>query len=107
MRRSSGTVREGWRNDAQTRRHRVARIRSAPILARPSRQHSPCGAAFYSTERQARELEVAIARRRRFYVLPWQIAWMGRLMKLTPRSLYDRALANRPHKPRSYRSDAE
>jgi short-subunit dehydrogenase len=53
----------------------------------------------------ARKIAGAIARRRRFYVLPWQMAWVGRLMKLTPRPLYDRALANRPHKPRRDRSD--
>jgi short-subunit dehydrogenase len=51
----------------------------------------------------ALKIAAAIEKKRRFYVLPWQMAWVGRVLKLLPRPLYDRALANRPHKPR--RSD--
>src|SRR5512135_953365 len=48
----------------------------------------------------ARRIADAIARRRRFYVLPWQMALVGRAMRLLPRSLYDRALARATVKPR-------
>lgn len=48
----------------------------------------------------ARRIAGAIARRRRFYVLPWQMALVGRAMRLLPRSLYDRALARATVKPR-------
>jgi short-subunit dehydrogenase len=48
----------------------------------------------------ARKIAVAIERKRRFYVLPWQMAWVGRVMRLVPRPLFDRALANAKVKPR-------
>ena len=51
----------------------------------------------------ARRIARAIARRRRFYVLPWPMAAAGRLLRALPRPLYDRVFANAPVKPR--RSD--
>ena len=51
----------------------------------------------------ARRMVRAIARRRRFYVMPWQMGWLGAVMKLVPRPLWDRVVANRGRKPR--RSD--
>ncbi|MGE5168773.1 MAG: SDR family oxidoreductase [Rudaea sp.] len=48
----------------------------------------------------ARRIANAIARRRRFYVLPWQMAIAGRVFRALPRPLYDRLLANGPRKPR-------
>lgn len=42
----------------------------------------------------------AIARRRRFYVLPWPMGWAGRLLRMAPRALYDRVFARAPRKPR-------
>jgi NAD(P)-dependent dehydrogenase (short-subunit alcohol dehydrogenase family) len=53
----------------------------------------------------ARLIARAIGLGRRFYVLPWQMAWLGRLLRVLPRPLYDRALARTPHKPRT--RDAE
>ncbi len=43
----------------------------------------------------------AIARRRRFYVLPWQMALIGRLLRSLPRPLYDAAFARAQRKPRA------
>jgi short-subunit dehydrogenase len=43
----------------------------------------------------------AIARGRRFYVLPWQMAWIGRVLSILPRPLYDRVLARAQRKPRT------
>ena len=48
----------------------------------------------------ARKIARAIASRRRFYVLPWQMAIAGRALRLLPRPLYDRLFANAPVKPR-------
>ena len=42
----------------------------------------------------------AIARRERFYVLPWQMAVIGWLMRRVPRPLYDALFSRAPHKPR-------
>ncbi|MFI4887358.1 MAG: SDR family oxidoreductase [Burkholderiales bacterium] len=51
----------------------------------------------------ARKIARAIARRKRFYVFPWQMAVAGRFFRALPRPLYDRIFANAPVKPR--RSD--
>jgi short-subunit dehydrogenase len=51
-------------------------------------------------ERAARLIGRAIARKRRFYVLPWQMALVGRAMRMIPRPLYDMAFARAKHKPR-------
>jgi len=42
----------------------------------------------------------AIAARRRFYVVPWPMACVGRVLRVMPRALYDRAFARAPRKPR-------
>ena len=48
----------------------------------------------------ARKIAAAIGRRKRFYVLPWQMALLGRAFRALPRPLYDRALARAKVKPR-------
>jgi len=48
----------------------------------------------------ARRIANAIARRKRFYVLPWPMALAGRVFRALPRPLYDRVFANAPRKPR-------
>jgi short-subunit dehydrogenase len=48
----------------------------------------------------ARKIAHAIARRKRFYVLPWPMALAGRVLRTLPRPLYDRVFANAPRKPR-------
>ncbi|HWD35805.1 MAG TPA: SDR family oxidoreductase [Casimicrobiaceae bacterium] len=48
----------------------------------------------------ARKIARAIARRKRFYVLPWPMALAGRVFRALPRPLYDRMFANAPRKPR-------
>ncbi len=51
-------------------------------------------------DRAARLIARAIARRRRFYVLPWPMALVGRVLRVLPRPLYDAAFARAPRKPR-------
>jgi NAD(P)-dependent dehydrogenase (short-subunit alcohol dehydrogenase family) len=52
-------------------------------------------------DKAARLIVRAIARGRRFYVLPWQMAWMGRLLSVVPRPAYDRTFARAKRKPRA------
>jgi short-subunit dehydrogenase len=53
-----------------------------------------------ASDKAARLIAHAIERKRRFYVLPWQMAWVGRALKLMPRPLYDFAFAKAGRKPR-------
>jgi len=48
----------------------------------------------------ARRIARAIGARRRFCVVPWQMAIAGRALALLPRPLYDRMLAKAPRTPR-------
>jgi len=43
-----------------------------------------------------------IRRQKPFSVIPWQMSWVGRILKLLPRGLYDRLFAHAPHKPRQH-----
>jgi short-subunit dehydrogenase len=51
-------------------------------------------------DRAARLIARAIERRRRFYTLPWQMALVGRVLRVLPRPLYDMLFARAPRKPR-------
>ena len=51
-------------------------------------------------DKAARLIARAIERRRRFYVLPWQMAIVGRLLQILPRPVYDAVFARAPRKPR-------
>ncbi|MCB5190903.1 SDR family oxidoreductase [Methylobacillus arboreus] len=42
----------------------------------------------------------AIAQRKRFVIIPWQMAWVARILRIIPRWLWDRLTRNAPHKPR-------
>jgi short-subunit dehydrogenase len=48
----------------------------------------------------AMKMAGAIAARKRFYVLPWQMALVGWVLSRLPRPLYDLLFACAPHKPR-------
>ena len=52
-------------------------------------------------DQAARLIARAIAQRRRFCVLPWQMAWLGRVFRAVPRPLYDRVFARAKRKPRA------
>jgi short-subunit dehydrogenase len=53
-----------------------------------------------SADRAAMLIVRAISAGRRFYVLPWQMRWAGRLLAILPRALFDPVFARAPHKPR-------
>jgi short-subunit dehydrogenase len=70
-------------------------------IATPLTAKNPYPMPFMlAPEKAARLIARAIARRRRFYVLPWQMAAVGRLLRFLPRPVYDLAFARAPHKPR-------
>lgn len=71
------------------------------FIATPMTQHNPYKMPFILTPERAAQLMIrGIERRQRFQVLPWQVAWLGRLLRVTPRPLLDRVLATRKRKPR-------
>ena len=48
----------------------------------------------------ARRIAGAIAGKRRLAVIPWQMAIIGRILRMLPSALYDRASTRAPRKPR-------
>ena len=48
----------------------------------------------------ASKMATAIAARKKFFVLPWQMALVGWGLRRLPRPLYDLLFAHAPHKPR-------
>jgi len=53
-----------------------------------------------SPERAAMLIARAIAAGRRFYILPWQLQWLGRAFRVLPRPIFDWLLADALRKPR-------
>lgn len=71
-------------------------------IATPMTARNPYRMPFLTgTDKAARLIVRAIERRRRFYVLPWPMAIVGRVLRVLPRPLYDAAFARAPRKPRS------
>jgi short-subunit dehydrogenase len=71
------------------------------FVATPMTARNPYWMPFLvAPDRAALLIARAIERRRRFYVFPWQMAWIGRLLKLLPRPLYDAAFRRAGRKPR-------
>lgn len=80
----------------------VAVITICPgYIATPMTAKNPYRMPFLiAPEKAARLIARAIARRRRFYVLPWPMAWTARVLRVVPRWLFDRAFARAKRKPR-------
>ena len=71
------------------------------FIATPMTARNPYRMPFLlEPEVAARKIAKAIAARRRFYVLPWQMAVAGRALRALPRPLYDHMFASAPRKPR-------
>lgn len=51
-------------------------------------------------DRAAASIARAVARGKRFHVLPWPMALVGALLRAMPRPIYDAAFAKAPRKPR-------
>ena len=70
-------------------------------VATPMTARNPYRMPFLlDADRAAWLIARAIERRRRFYVLPWQMALVGRVLRVLPHPLYDVLFARAPRKPR-------
>jgi short-subunit dehydrogenase len=70
-------------------------------IATPMTAKNPYPMPFLlDPDEAARLIARAVARRRRYYVLPWQMALVGRVLRALPRPLYDALFARAPRKPR-------
>ncbi|MEO8486045.1 MAG: SDR family oxidoreductase [Betaproteobacteria bacterium] len=80
----------------------VSVVTIAPgYVATPMTARNPYRMPFLmAPDRAAASIARAIRRRKRFVVLPWPMAIVGRLLRMLPRSVYDRAFAKAPRKPR-------
>ena len=80
----------------------VAVITICPgYIATPMTEKNPYPMPFLlGADEAARRIVRAIERRKRFYVLPWPMAIVGRVLSLLPRPIYDALFAHAPRKPR-------
>ena len=70
-------------------------------IATPLTEKTPYRMPFLMDAKvAARKMANAIDRRKRFYVLPWQMAAVGWVLRRIPRWLYDALFAHAPRKPR-------
>ena len=70
-------------------------------VATPMTARNPYRMPFLmAPDKAAASIARAIARHKRFHVLPWPMAIVGRLFRALPRPIYDRAFANVQRKPR-------
>jgi short-subunit dehydrogenase len=80
----------------------VAAVTICPgYIATPMTAKNPYRMPFLlAPDKAARLVARAIARRKRFYVLPWPMALAGRILRVLPRWLFDRVFAGAKRKPR-------
>ena len=72
-------------------------------IATPMTASNPYPMPFLiSAERAAKKIIRAIERRRKFLIIPWQMAILGRVLRILPLWLYDRELSKSPRKPRDF-----
>jgi short-subunit dehydrogenase len=72
------------------------------FIATPMTRRNPYPMPFLvAPDKAARLIARAIEKRGRFYVVPWQMGVIGKILRCAPRALYDRALAGRARKPRN------
>jgi len=70
-------------------------------IATPMTARNPYPMPFLlSADEAAAKIAAIIARRKSFAVIPWQMAIVGRVLKLVPNALFDRMMQGRGHKPR-------
>jgi NAD(P)-dependent dehydrogenase (short-subunit alcohol dehydrogenase family) len=80
----------------------IAVVTVAPgYIDTPMTQVNPYPMPFKLTAASAAQKTArCIARRRAYTVIPWQMAWVGRVLKCLPVSVYDAVFKNAPRKPR-------
>ena len=86
----------------ELRRSGIAVVTLCPgYIATPMTAENPYPMPFLlQPDVAARKIADAIAKRKRFHVLPWQMAIAGAFLRALPRPLYDRIFAAVPRKPR-------
>jgi short-subunit dehydrogenase len=71
------------------------------FIATPMTAKNPYPMPFIiSADDAARRIARAIDAGKGYAIIPWQMAIVGRLLKILPTALYDRAMANQGRKPR-------
>ena len=71
------------------------------FIATPMTQKNPYPMPFLlEANDAARRIVRVLDSSKSFAVIPWQMAIVGRLLKLVPNSIFDRMMAGRGHKPR-------
>ena len=71
-------------------------------VATPMTRRNPYRMPFLlSADEAARRIARAIAARRRYAVIPWQMAIVARILRLLPAAVYDRLAARAGRKPRN------
>jgi short-subunit dehydrogenase len=86
----------------EMRRHGVRVLTVCPgYVATPMTAVNPYHMPFMmKPEHAACSIADAIARSKRFHVLPWQMAFAGWILRRLPRSVYDAVFVRAPRKPR-------
>ena len=70
-------------------------------VATPLTAHNPYRMPFLmDPSAAASKIVRAISARKRFFVLPWQMALIGWALRRVPRPMYDLLFSHAPHKPR-------
>jgi len=87
----------------ELRGHGIAVVTICPgYIATPMTACNPYRMPFLmDADRAATLMLRAIARRQRWYVLPWQMRLPGGVLRLVPRPVFDALFARAPRKPRS------
>ncbi len=90
----------------EMRRHGVRVVTICPgYVGTPMTAVNPYPMPFLmDVDRAARVIADAIARGKRFHVLPWQMALIGWGLRYLPRSIYDAVFTRAPRKPRRDRT---
>jgi len=71
------------------------------FIATPMTNRNPYRMPFLTSPEKAAQLVArAAARRSRFYVLPWRMGVLAKILRCAPRPLYDAVVAGRARKPR-------
>ena len=91
---------EGLRVEMRPRGVRVVTV-CPGFIATPMTEKNPHPMPFIiEADDAARRIVRVLDSSKSFAVIPWQMAIVGRLLKLVPIALYDRMMAGRGHKPR-------
>ena len=91
---------EGLRVEMRPRGVRVVTI-CPGFIATPMTAKNPYPMPFLlEPDDAARRIVRVLDSSKSFAVIPWQMAIVGRLLKLVPNAIFDRMMAGRGHKPR-------